>query len=103
MTDVGGCSGSSWSPSDVVGLLRATPASRSTPCSGPTWPTLYRMWEGEIDLLDAVKAGRVELTGPRWIVSGLPRWLQLSPVAPYVRAARADGATGRSRRVRPVA
>jgi DNA-binding HxlR family transcriptional regulator len=50
--------------------------------------TLYRMWEGEIDLLDAVKAGSIELSGPRWIVRGLPRWLQLSPVAPIVRAAR---------------
>jgi DNA-binding HxlR family transcriptional regulator len=50
--------------------------------------TLYRMWEGEIELLDAVKAGSIEFSGPRWIVSGLPRWLQLSPVAPYVRAAR---------------
>jgi putative sterol carrier protein len=50
--------------------------------------TLYRMWEGEIGLLDAVKSGSIELTGPRWITRGLPRWLQLSPVAPYVRAAR---------------
>jgi DNA-binding HxlR family transcriptional regulator len=50
--------------------------------------TLYRMWEGEIELLDAVKAGSIEFSGPRWIVSGLPRWLQLSPVAPHVRAAR---------------
>jgi DNA-binding HxlR family transcriptional regulator len=50
--------------------------------------TLYRMWSGEVDLLDAVKAGTIELSGPRWIVAGLPRWLQLSPVAPYVRAAR---------------
>jgi DNA-binding HxlR family transcriptional regulator len=51
--------------------------------------TLYRMWGGEIDLVDAVKAGSIELSGPRWIVRGLPRWLQLSPVAPIVRAARA--------------
>jgi DNA-binding HxlR family transcriptional regulator len=50
--------------------------------------TLYRVWEGEIDLLDAVRAGVAELTGPRWIVAGLPRWLQLSPIAPIVRAAR---------------
>jgi DNA-binding HxlR family transcriptional regulator len=51
--------------------------------------TLFRMWEGEIELRDAVKAGTIDLRGPRWIVAGLPRWLQLSPVAPYVRAARA--------------
>jgi len=51
--------------------------------------TLYRMWEGEIDLVDAVRSGAIELTGSSWIVSGLPRWLQLSEVAPIVQAARA--------------
>lgn len=51
--------------------------------------TLYRMWEGEIGLLDAVKAGTIDLTGPSWVVAGLPRWLQYSQVAPIVRAARA--------------
>jgi DNA-binding HxlR family transcriptional regulator len=51
--------------------------------------TLYRMWEGEIDLLDSVKAGRIDLTGPRWIVAGLARWLLLSPIAPIVRETRA--------------
>ncbi len=50
--------------------------------------TLYRMWEGEIELLAAVRSGLIELSGPRWIVRGLPRWLELSPVAPMVRAAR---------------
>lgn len=56
--------------------------------------TLFRMWEGEIDLLDAVKRGDIGLSGPRWIVSGLPRWLMLSPVAPIIQAARADMADG---------
>ena len=51
--------------------------------------TLYRMWEGEVELLAAVKSGHIELTGPRWIVAGLPRWLLYSPVAPTVRASRA--------------
>ena len=51
--------------------------------------TLYRMWEGEIDLVDAISSGAIELTGSRWIVSGLPRWLQLSEVAPIVQAVRA--------------
>lgn len=51
--------------------------------------TLYRMWEGEVELLDAIRAGTIELTGPRWVVRGLPDWLKLSPVAEYVRAARA--------------
>jgi DNA-binding HxlR family transcriptional regulator len=49
---------------------------------------LYRMWLGEIELLDALRQGRLELNGPRWIVQGLPRWLELSPAAEYVRAAR---------------
>src|SRR5207244_1293341 len=51
--------------------------------------TLYRIWEGEIELLDAIRAGTTSLTGARWIVRGLPGWLQLSPVAGLVRAARA--------------
>jgi DNA-binding HxlR family transcriptional regulator len=50
--------------------------------------TLYRMWEGEFDLLDAVHDGSITLTGPRWVVSGLPEWLLFSPVAPVVRSAR---------------
>ncbi|KJK44851.1 transcriptional regulator [Lentzea aerocolonigenes] len=50
--------------------------------------TLYRMWEGEVELLDAVRAGTIELSGPRWVVRGLPDWLKLSPVAEHVRAAR---------------
>jgi DNA-binding HxlR family transcriptional regulator len=54
--------------------------------------TLYRMWEGEIELLDAVRAGDIDLTGARWIVRGLPDWLRLSPVAPIVRAARSPAA-----------
>ncbi|RDI22407.1 winged helix-turn-helix transcriptional regulator [Lentzea flaviverrucosa] len=50
--------------------------------------TLFRMWEGEVELLDAVRAGTIELTGTRWVVRGLPEWLKLSPVAEHVRAAR---------------
>jgi DNA-binding HxlR family transcriptional regulator len=52
--------------------------------------SLYRMWVGEIELLDAVRAGLIDLTGTRWVVRGLPSWLRLSPVAPSVRAARAS-------------
>jgi DNA-binding HxlR family transcriptional regulator len=51
--------------------------------------TLYRIWLGEIELLDAVKAGTIELTGTRRVVRGLPGWLLLSPVADNVRAIRA--------------
>jgi DNA-binding HxlR family transcriptional regulator len=53
-------------------------------------PTLFRMWEGEIELIDAMRAGSISLTGARWVERGLPRWLQLSPIAATVRAARAD-------------
>lgn len=56
--------------------------------------TLYRVWEGEIDLLAGVRAGDIELAGTRWVVSGLPRWFMYSPVAPFVRAARAGRADG---------
>jgi DNA-binding HxlR family transcriptional regulator len=57
--------------------------------------TLYRMWEGEVGLLDAVKRGDIDLSGPRWVVSGLPRWLMLSPVAPIITSVRAvDGPPG---------
>lgn len=51
-------------------------------------PTLYRMWEGEIEFRHALRTGEINLTGARWIVRGLPDWLQLSEVAPIVRAAR---------------
>lgn len=54
--------------------------------------SLYRVWEGEIDLLDAVRSGAADLTGARWIVAGLPRWLMYSPVAPFVRVVRAGKA-----------
>jgi DNA-binding HxlR family transcriptional regulator len=51
-------------------------------------PTLYQVWEGETDLLAAIRTGDLSLTGDRRVVAGLPAWLQFSPVAPYVRAAR---------------
>jgi putative sterol carrier protein len=41
--------------------------------------TLYRMWEGEVDLLDAVKAGSIELTGPSL---DHPRPAPLAPAQP---------------------
>lgn len=50
--------------------------------------TLYRVWLGELELVDGVRAGDIELTGARWVVRGLPGWLRLSPVAAQVRAIR---------------
>ncbi|MGH3859481.1 winged helix-turn-helix transcriptional regulator [Actinokineospora sp.] len=57
--------------------------------------TLYRVWAGEIDLTAAAKTGALSLTGTRWIVRGLPSWLQLSPAAPDVQAARLAKAADR--------
>jgi len=54
---------------------------------------LLRMWNGDTDLLSAVRDGRLELQGARWIVRGLPRWFQYSPLAAQVRSARAVDAT----------
>jgi DNA-binding HxlR family transcriptional regulator len=51
--------------------------------------TLYRVWMGELELYDAVRAGAIDLTGARWIVRGLPTWLRMSPMAGNVRAALA--------------
>ena len=50
---------------------------------------LYRMWNGDTDLLSAVRDGALELQGARWIVRGLPRWFQYSPIAATVQALRA--------------
>ena len=54
-----GCSG--WSSSRATPRSATpTPAWRSTPCCGADIGPLFQIWEGEIELLDAVKAG----TGP---------------------------------------
>jgi DNA-binding HxlR family transcriptional regulator/putative sterol carrier protein len=50
---------------------------------------LYQVWEGEIDLLDAMRQGLLELQGPRAIMQALPRWFLFSPIEPIVRAVRA--------------
>ena len=50
---------------------------------------MFRMWNGEFDLLGAVRDGRLELNGARWVVRGLPRWFRYSPLADQVRAAQA--------------
>ena len=55
---------------------------------------LYRAWLGDVDLRRALRDGDLSLTGRQAVVRGLPRWLDLSPVASFVQAARA-GAPGR--------
>lgn len=49
---------------------------------------LYQIWLGALALPDAVRSGRVTLTGPREAVRRLPGALKLSPAAPYVERAR---------------
>jgi DNA-binding HxlR family transcriptional regulator len=72
-----------------AGLVRRTADGYALTQAGADLPTLYRMWEGEIEFRQALRTGDINLTGARWIVRGLPDWLQLSEVAPIVRAARA--------------
>lgn len=56
---------------------------------------LYQVWEGVIDLAAAVRDGLVVLYGQRDVLLRLPEALKFSPVAPYVRRARAGLPTGR--------
>jgi DNA-binding HxlR family transcriptional regulator len=51
--------------------------------------TMYLVWLGRRDLLGAVRAGDITFEGAQHVIRSLPGWLQLSPVAPIVRAADA--------------
>lgn len=55
---------------------------------------LYRVWLGDADLRTALRDGDLSLTGRQAVVRGLPRWLSLSIVAPFVQAARAEATVG---------
>jgi DNA-binding HxlR family transcriptional regulator len=50
---------------------------------------LYQVWEGVIELPAAARDGLLSLEGRRDVLVLLPEALRLSPVAPYVRRARA--------------
>ncbi len=50
--------------------------------------TLYRVWLGRVDLRTAARNGSVELLGAPSLVRQLPEVFMLSPVAPFVAAAR---------------
>ncbi len=50
---------------------------------------LYQVWEGVIELSTAARTGLLSVAGRRDMVLLLPGALRLSPVAPYVRRARA--------------
>ena len=49
-------------------------------------PTLYQVWLGRVQLLDAIRDGRVRLDGIPAVVRRLPSVLELSPMAPAVAA-----------------
>ncbi len=49
--------------------------------------SLYQVWLGRLALSDAVRAGRVELAGPRSLTSVMGEVFKLSPIAPAVIAA----------------
>jgi hypothetical protein len=52
---------------------------------------LYEVWFGQRLLVDAIRDGRVELSGASGIVRHMPTVLQLSPVAPIVTAVQGAG------------
>ena len=49
--------------------------------------TMYRIWLGREELSEAIRAERVHVDGDRQLVRRFPGWLELSPLAPAVRAA----------------
>jgi hypothetical protein len=51
--------------------------------------TMARVWMGEVDLGQAMRAGSVRLEGPRPLVQALPGWLLLSHFAHVERPATA--------------
>jgi len=50
---------------------------------------LYQVWEGVLELPAAARGGLLTLAGRREVLLLLPEALRLSPVAPFVRKARA--------------
>jgi DNA-binding HxlR family transcriptional regulator len=48
--------------------------------------SLHEVWLGRLPLSDALRAGRVTFEGPSALTRRMPDVLQLSPVAPFVRA-----------------
>jgi DNA-binding HxlR family transcriptional regulator len=55
---------------------------------------LYQVWEGRIEYGQAVRDRLLVVTGEKALVRALPRALQLSPVAPFVRRARENAPVG---------
>ncbi len=51
--------------------------------------TLIRIWMGDVPLADQVRAGLIQLDGPRALVRAFPAWLQLSGFASVERVGAA--------------
>ena len=49
---------------------------------------MARVWMGQVDFADAVRAGTVRVEGPRPLIQELPGWLLLSHYAGVDRSAR---------------
>jgi DNA-binding HxlR family transcriptional regulator len=60
---------------------------------------LYQVWEGMLELPAAARDGLLSVAGRREIMVLLPEALRLSPVAPFVRRARARSAAAAARDV----
>jgi DNA-binding HxlR family transcriptional regulator len=45
----------------------------------------YRVWFGSVELVDALRSGRVVVDGPPSLVRQMPRWFTWSPMARFVR------------------
>jgi hypothetical protein len=42
---------------------------------------MYRVWLGRVSLFDALRDGKVTITGRPSLVRSFSRWFQLSPIA----------------------
>lgn len=74
---------------DDVSVCYSDPGFEIDAVLSATLVAFYRVWLGEVDMLDALRAGDVDLYGVRRVTAALPGWMKYSPVAPHVRAARA--------------
>ena len=73
-------------PGDVS-VCYSDPGFESDLLVRSTVRTMYRIWLGREELPDAMREERVRVNGDRRLVRRFPGWLELSPLAPAVRAA----------------
>ena len=78
----------SWSNRVTSRCVTAIRGSRAISSSAPTVRTMYRIWLGREELPDALRDGACAgQRRPSELVRRFPGWLELSPLAPAVRAA----------------